>query len=240
MNKKWCIFYLVLLVAVQAQSDTCCKNFQIQVSGQGTASAQPDVAILNINFNENGLTSSEAVKKLSNKVNLALAVLKANGYGADSYETSSLNVYAEYDYSVSPPRETGQRAQQSLTIKVRGLDEKGQKVATLIDALAKVDGLNINNVSFDIFDKTPLQTQARAAAFKDAKTKAEDYASFAGVSVGRILTIDDFSYVEAPPIEASGKVMAFAARASADSVGTAVPVGEQEVSYTTLITFDLR
>lgn len=239
MNKKLCIFYLVILALANAQTDSCCRNYQIQVTGKGIASAQPDVAILNINFSEQGLTSAEAVKKLSNKVNQALATLKANGYGNDAYETGSLSVYPEYDYSVNPARETGQRAQQSITIRVRGLDEKGQKVATLIDALAtKVNGLNINNVSFDIFDKTPLQTQARAAAFRDAKKKAEDYASFAGVSVGRVLTIDDFSYVEAPPVQ-----LAFATAkmsVAADSVGTSVPVGEQDVTYSTTITFDLR
>lgn len=135
------------------------------------------------------------MKKLSNKINEAITVLKSNVFKDITYETSSLSVYAEYDYSSGSAKVTGQRAQQTITVKVRGLDAKGQKVATLIDALARIDGLNINNVSFDIFDKTPLQTQARASAFKDAKSKAEDYAFFAGVSVGRVLTIDDFSYV---------------------------------------------
>lgn len=58
MNKKLCIFYLVILALVNAQVDTCCKNSQIQVSGKGVATAQPDVAILTINFNEQGATSA--------------------------------------------------------------------------------------------------------------------------------------------------------------------------------------
>ncbi len=83
----------------------------------------------------------------------------------------------------------GQQAQQSITITVLGLDSKGTKVGTLVDALAQVNGLSINQVSFDIKDKTPLQTQARASAFNDAKEKAADYASFAGLRAGRVLKI---------------------------------------------------
>ena len=61
----------------------------------------------------------------------------------------------------------------------------------MIDALAQINSININSVTFDIYDKTPLQTQARAQAFKDAKEKAEDYVSFAGATVGNVMTIDD-------------------------------------------------
>ncbi len=133
----------------------------------------------------------------------------------------------------------GQQASQSLTIRIRGLDAKGQKVATLVDALAQVDGLNLDSVTFDIYDKTKLQSESRAAAYKDAKQKAEDYASFAGLTLGRVISIDDTHYVEAPAIEAK-RVYGVAGGASADFAATSVPVGEQDVGYRTTITYALR
>lgn len=126
-----------------------------------------------------------------------------------------------------------------MTIRIRGLDAKGQKVATLVDALAQINGVNLDSVSFDIYDKTKLQSQSRAAAYKDAKQKAEDYASFAGLTVGRVLSIDDSSYVEAPALrqkEAFGGV----AMASMADVSTSVPVGEQDLTYRTTVTYALR
>lgn len=123
-----------------------------------------------------------------------------------------------------------------MTVRIRGLDAKGTKVGTLVDALAQVNGINIDSVSFDIFDKTALQTQARTAAFNDAKSKASDYASFAGLSLGRVIFIDDNYYVSSPPI-ITGKV-AFASAARLDS-STSVPVGEQDVSYSVVVTFQL-
>lgn len=116
------------------------------------------MAVVQIRFNEKGKTSADAVKALSAKVNQALDILKANGYGADAYETGSINVYPEYNYLNGRSEIIGQRASQSLTIRARGVDAKGQKVGTLVDALAQVDGINIDSVSFDIYDKTKLQT----------------------------------------------------------------------------------
>lgn len=236
------ISLLVLLIQAQiipTSVDTCCKTNQIQASGEGKASAQPDMAVISLRFSEKGKTSADAVKALSGKVNRALAVLKANGYGSDAYETGSINVYPEYNYQNGRSEVVGQQASQTLTVRVRNLDAKGQKVGVLVDALAQIDGINIDSVSFDIYDKTPLQTQARAAAFRDAKAKAEDYASFAGLSVGRVLTIDDFSYVAAPPL-AEKRTFAVASMAVGGSSDTSVPVGEQDVSYSTTITFALR
>jgi uncharacterized protein YggE len=41
-----------------------------------------------------------------------------------------------------------------------------------VDALALVNGIIIDSVTFDIFDKTRLQINARANAFRNAKEKA--------------------------------------------------------------------
>lgn len=92
-----------------------------------------------------------------------------------------------------------------------------------MDALAAVNGINIDSVVFDIFDKSPLETKARAKAFQDAKDKAQDYATFAGLNLGRVLTVDDSSVVSGPPI-ALKTAYAASARSSADS-STVLPVG---------------
>lgn len=59
----------------------------------------------------------------------------------------------------------GKRASQSITITIRNLDAEGTRVGILIDQISQVDKILIDNVSFDIFDKTSLQEQARARAF---------------------------------------------------------------------------
>ncbi len=154
-------------------------------------------------------------------MNQALAVLNANGLNNGAYETGSINVYPEYVYANGQSQIVGQQAEQTIRVRVFNIDANGLKVGTLIDALSLVNGINIDSVVFDINDKSPLQTKARANAFQDAKNKASDYASFAGLSVGRILTIDDFSTVSGPPIV----LKSLQVGGAANLASTVVPVG---------------
>lgn len=138
--------------------------------------------------------------QLSVKTRGLVLVLSLNGYTLDDYETSSISVYPQRSYINGQSVITGYRASQSFTITIDNLDADGDRVASLIDQLAILDGIQIDSVQFDIEDKTGLQTEARANAFRDAEQKADDYASFAGVQLGRVISIVDGQFVEAAPI----------------------------------------
>lgn len=116
----------------------------------------------------------------------------AAGISQDSYETQSLNIRGNYNYASGRSQLVGYIATQNLLITVKNIDSKGTKVSALIDSLAKINGLEIQSVNFDILDKTSLQKLARERAFADAKLKAQDYAEFSGLKVGRVVTIGDY------------------------------------------------
>lgn len=236
-SKAFVLAFIAILVFQTVCDDSCCKYNQIQVSGQGRASAQSDLANVNVRFSQTGSTAAEAVSKLGQKVNRVIGVLKSNGYGNDAYQTNYFYVFDQYGTVNGTSQVIGKQAQISIMVKVRGPGDLGKNVATLIDALAVIEGINIDNVSFDIFDKTALQTQARADAFKDAKAKAEEYASIAGVTVGRLLSIEDSSYVSSYVSPSRGLQ---GPRSVRENAGTIVPIGEQELTYTTTLTFALR
>ena len=53
---KAVVLVSVLVLMVQSQigfvaTDSCCKTNQVQTSGEGTASALPDTAVISIRFN---------------------------------------------------------------------------------------------------------------------------------------------------------------------------------------------
>ena len=59
---KHLFFFCFIVFLVQTQPgiysvDTCCDTNQIQVSGEGRASGQPDVAYIRIRFREQAKTS---------------------------------------------------------------------------------------------------------------------------------------------------------------------------------------
>ena len=132
---------------------------------------------------------------VSTRVNELISVLGSNGIPQGDYEVLSINVFNDYFRG----QIIGKKASQTIRITFRNLDADGANLASLIDDLAKINTIVINSVSFDIFDKTKLQKEAREAAFEDAKQKAQDYADAAGVNVGSVITIIDGQFDEAPP-----------------------------------------
>ena len=66
-------------------------------------------------------------------MNEANALLKKNGIGLSSIETGSLNVFPEYNYLNGKNEVIGQRATQTLIVKVKQIDSKGGKMGIIID-----------------------------------------------------------------------------------------------------------
>lgn len=114
-------------MAQSLSDESCCKYNQIQVSGQGRASAQSDLANVNIRFNENGKTAAEAVNNLSSKIKRVLGVLTANGYGNDAYQTNYFYVYDQYGTVNGTSQVIGKQAQISIQLKVRGPGDLGKE-----------------------------------------------------------------------------------------------------------------
>lgn len=52
------LLFLVFCQTLAQPSGSCCQNGNIIVSGEGKASAQPDVGIVSISFEEKALTSA--------------------------------------------------------------------------------------------------------------------------------------------------------------------------------------
>jgi uncharacterized protein YggE len=109
-------------------------------------------------------------------------------------------------------------------------------VGLLVDALALIPNVSISSVIFDINDKTQLQSQARTLAFNDAKTKANDYTSFAGMRLGPVVKVDD-SIITAVPVQGM-RMVAMSASSSMDT-NTEIPVGMMDVTYKTVVTFSI-
>ena len=89
----------------------------------------------------------------------------------------------------------------------------------------------VNNIQFMIEDPTPLQTQARALAVKNAEAKAQTLAEASGVALGKPITISETSRTASPPI-AYAEEAAFAD----DSARSATPIEAGELTVTVNIT----
>lgn len=202
----------------------------ISTSGDGKVYAKPDMAEINLSFSEVAPTSKEALDLVNKKVDEAIKKATENGLSDTDISTTGLHVYTEYDYSNSGRKVIGQRATQSLSLKIRNLDVKAAKAASLIDSLSTINNAQFNGISFDIEDKTKLFSQARELAFNKSKQKAQELAKLSQVKLMKPVSITDSTYDISPkPYYANTSELGLAMGSGAD---TQVPTGEMAVSTT--------
>lgn len=199
----------------------------VTVSGEGTATAVPDIAIITSGVVTRADTAGEALKANAAAMTKALAALKDAGVAERDVGTSGLTVQPQYDYGNGDggqraPKLAGYEVRNAVTIRARDIGKLGE----LIDALVKAGSNQIDGLVFDVADKEARLDEARRAAIADARRKAALYAAEAGAKLGRVLSIDeDASGSEEPP-------RPFAMRAKAmDAAAPATPIarGEQEL-----------
>lgn len=203
----------------------------ISVTGDGKISAKPDMVQLNISFQETAPTSKEALNKVNEKIDSAMNILKNNNIPDSDITTNNLNIYTEYDYSSSSRKIIGQKASQTLEVKIKKIDDKATKATKIIDELSAIDNLQINGISFDIEDKTEFFSQARELAFNKAKQKAEELAKLSKVKLNKPISISDSTY-DISPLPYTTNVAQLKSMSSADSMsgGGQISTGEMNIS----------
>jgi len=210
----------------------------ISTAGDGKVYATPDMAEINLSFSETAPTSKEALDKVNSKIDQAMKVARDSGLADADIATTGLSVYTEYDYSGNTRRLLGQRATQSLSLKIRNIDRTASKAATLIDAISAIENVQLNGITFDIEDKSRLFSQARELAYEKAQQKAKELSSLAGVKLLKPVSISDSTYDISPkPYFANTNELRMA---SGGGDATQVPGGEIAVTTTLSILWGIE
>jgi uncharacterized protein YggE len=154
----------------------------LSVSGEGRASAAPDVAVLGLGVSAKASTVGAANSQAQEAMTALLDSLKANGVQEKDIQTSQFSVNPEYDYRNDEQILTGYRVSHMLQVKVRDIDRTGEVIDDAVQAGGDV--LQVQSISFTIDDTTALSSEARQKAVANAQAKAEELASLAGVTLG--------------------------------------------------------
>lgn len=208
----------------------------IRVTGEGSASARPDMAILTLGVVREADTARAALDANTAAMAEVIAALKAAGIAEKDLQTSNFRVDPRYVYpqqqtgaATPPPRIVGYSVNNQVTVRVRFLEGLG----ALLD---KVITLGVNSeggIEFVNAEPAQIVAAARTAAVKDAAARALTLADAAGVKLGQILEIAETSGRPGPVPLSRGK-MAMAAE-------SAVPVeaGENEYTVSVSVTFEI-
>ncbi len=201
------------------------------VTGEGKATAIPDMASVNAGVTAEGTTVKDAQDKLNTAINKVSQAVKGQGVDSKDIQTSNYSISPNYNYQTNPNRINGYSASSNLTIKVKNID----RVNGVIDAATGSGATNVGGVTFDVSDKTKAENEARSLAVADAKAKAENAAKISGFKLGRLVNYDE-NFGGAPrPIPMMAK---------AEGLGGAPPTqvepGTNEIDVTVTLSYEIQ
>jgi hypothetical protein len=202
----------------------------ISVAGQGQASAVPDQAMLSAGVATTAHTANAALADNAQKMTAVFAALKAAGVPERAIQTSNFSVSPQYSNNNNDAqRITGYQVSNQVDVT---LDDT-KKLGPAIDALVAAGANQINSVNFGLRDNSALMTKAREAAMADARRRAETLAGAGNGSVGAVLSISEGSTETPRPVM-------YRAVAMAPGAPTPTAAGEESVSVTVNVTYELK
>ena len=219
--------------APQAVAEPAQTPRTISVTGEGEALATPDMAVVTIGVQTDGVTAADALRANSAAMKATIDKLKSMDIEPRDIQTANLSVNPRYDYEKnrSQPEIIGFRASNTVRVRLRDLDKAG----AVIDEAVSSGANSLGGISFTFAEPKPLYDAARRDAVADAMARAALLADAAGVSLGPIVTIQD-GYVAAP--RTGIQVTAGMMRAEADFAAP-IETGESSIRANVTLIYEI-
>ena len=172
-----------------ASAQQAAPGRRIVVTGEGQVSVAPDIAQIRSGVVTRGKTVQSAAETNAKAMAAILAALTESGIAPKDVQTTQLSIQPEFSQP-KPGEErrlVGYSVGNHVTVKIRQVDRLGG----VLDRMIAAGATDVWNLEFLVSNPNEALLQARAAAIADARQKAETYARAAGVTVGRVYSIEE-------------------------------------------------
>jgi uncharacterized protein YggE len=159
----------------------------IVVTGEGVVKQAPDRAWVQIAAENRARTAAEAQRVNVDAMTAVIDKIKATGIPQDAIQTSGYNLQPEFDYSNGKRNLRDYVARNSVRVRVDALPSLG----TLITAVVGTGATEVNDVRFDLKNRGAAEREALRLAVEDARHRADAAAAGAGVTIDRVLRIQE-------------------------------------------------
>lgn len=178
------------------------KYTRLSLSGVGYAAQDREFVTLSASTTSFSTDASRAMRDNAEDMNRLRDRLADMGVAKADFQTSQFTLQEASDPNDNGgDRARGFSVQHQLSIVVRDTDATGKVMDAIVNAGAR--NIQVGNYWGFSGDVSPDKLkEARAEAIRDARTKAQDYASALGMKVRRIVSISDgngYSRSQPPP-----------------------------------------
>ena len=204
----------------------------IVMSGEGVVKQAPDRAWVTIAAESRARTAAEAQKVNTDAMTAVIEKIKASGIPAEAIQTSGYNLQPEFDYANGKQTLRGYVARNSVQVRVDALAKTGDVIGAAVGSGAT----SVSGVRFDLKDRDAAERQALRLAVRDARARADAAASGGGVTIDRVIRIE-----EQREMGEIVRPMTMAMR-GAEAAQAAVPLeaGEIEIRSRVTLTVSIR
>jgi uncharacterized protein YggE len=205
----------------------------ITVSGTGRVSGAPDIAFLSLGVQVEA-DSVEAAREAAAQAQTAvLNAVKAAGVAERDVQTINYTISPRYSFGPGAREITGYAVSNTVAIKVRNLES----VSKVLDDATRAGGNStvVQDITFGIDDPEQLRVEAREQAVEQARTRAEQLARNAGVSLGKPISIVEGTF--SPIVQ---ETLRAPATGAATDTSTPIQSGELDVVITVQVVYAIE
>ncbi|WP_299154845.1 SIMPL domain-containing protein [uncultured Tateyamaria sp.] len=196
----------------------------VSVTGEGTVTVVPDMAVISLGVAHQGKTAKAAMDAVSADARTLLARLTELGVAARDVQTDRLSVSPVWEQVDNARRVVGFAASTSVSVRLRDLDNLG----SVLDGALVAGANTFNGLRFDLAERREAEAHVREAAVRDAIARATQMAEAANLALGPVRSMVEQGNGGAPQMMSMAR-----------SGGVPVAVGELSVSTRVSVTFDL-
>ena len=180
---------LFLLAATPSLAQQAPQPAVIVTTGEGVVKRAPDRAWVTVAAESRARTAAEAQRLNTDAMNAVLEKVKAAGIPADAIQTTGYNLQPEFDYANGKQTLRGYVARNQVQVRVDVLSKAGDVIGAAVGSGAT----NVSGVRFDLKDRETAEREALRLSVQDARQRANYAATGAGVTIDRVIRIEEQS-----------------------------------------------
>lgn len=203
----------------------------LTLSAEGRSLRTPDLAEMSGGVITTAPTAAAAIAENATRMSAVVAAVRRAGIADRDIQTASISLQPQYRYDQNqPPVLTGYQASNTVTLRLRKLNDAGR----LLDTLVSVGANQLNGPNFRVENDAAALDEARLQAVATLRARADLYAKATGVRIKRILSIAEQQGYDGRP---QPMLQMRAMKAEAD---TPVAPGEVALAVTVTMSFEVE
>jgi hypothetical protein len=220
--------------AAQADTTQSIEGTRLDVVATGEVTRVPDVARISAGVVTQAATATEAIRLNAARMSAVRDALRRAGIADRDIQTSNISLQPDYRYAENqPPQLTGYRAANEVSIRFRDVAQTGR----ILDALVAQGANQINGPMLEIDRPEAALDEARTAALRNARARAELYARSLGMRVVRVIAVSETGM---PGMPVPRPMAAMRVGALGQDAAANIDPGEQRLSVALTVSFELR